>query len=263
MYPTRSIDRNGILCNNILDLAGNPYRIQTSSELSPDIQYDPNKNVPIWYKISKWYNRQHWVLKFALGLVLLRAAVALTVASGGSAGAIFVELAIGIGFGVAGYLLSSLLTQQAVTWSGLGNAVLDSFLFTSAFLFISSSINAIKYLCRSKPVTTSELQSYELDPRSITDAKQGDPSWGTFRKRVWRNEAKYRPEIYDDQIKRMMNGLAPQVDGKSMHLHHVVGKSKDMYNVIKVTQAQHIAIHKAIGYHYNSMWTIENIIPYL
>ena len=66
-------------------------------------------------------------------------------------------MAIGIGFGVAGYLLSSLLTQQAVTWEGLGNAVLDSFLFTSAFLFVSSSINAIKYLCRSKPVTTAEL----------------------------------------------------------------------------------------------------------
>lgn len=30
-------------------------------------------------------------------------------------------------------------------------------MFTSAFLFVSSSINAIKYLCRSKPVTTAEL----------------------------------------------------------------------------------------------------------
>ena len=60
----------------------------------------------------------------------------------------------------------------------------------------------------------------------------------------------------------MLKGKAPIAGGKPMHLHHVVGKNNDLYNVIKVTQAQHIAIHKAIGYHYNVMWTLENAIKY-
>ena len=50
--------------------------------------------------------------------------------------------------------------------------------------------------------------------------------------------------------------------GKSLHLHHVVSKKIDIYNVIKVTQAQHIAIHQGITYHYNAMWTLENAIKY-
>ena len=188
--------------------------------------------------------------------------VLLTVITGGGwleVEAMLIEVAkgviLGIGFGVIGTLCAG----EKLTWEGLGNAVVDSFLITSAFVFISTAFNAIKYICRSKPVTTAELKSYELDPRSVELAKQGDPSWGTFRRRVWKNEATFRPELYDDQVARMSKGLAPQVNGKSMHLHHVVGKANDMYNVIKVTQAQHIAIHQAIGYHYNAMWTLESI----
>ena len=60
----------------------------------------------------------------------------------------------------------------------------------------------------------------------------------------------------------MMQGKAPLIEGKAMQLHHVVGKSNDLYNVIKVTSQQHIAIHKAIGYHYNELWTLANAIKF-
>ncbi len=71
------------------------------------------------------------------------------------------------------YLISPLFTGQSLTWDGLADAVVDSFLITSAFIFISTSVNAIKVLARSKHVSTAELKSYDLDPRSIADARQG------------------------------------------------------------------------------------------
>ena len=175
---------------------------------------------------------------------------------------VLVQTAIGVGVGVGLYTVGSLL-MGTFTWEGLGAHPLKTSPKTSATVFISSAVNAIKYAARYNNLADSGLSSYELDSRSIAEAKQGNPSWSTFRRRVWKNEAKYRPEIYDDQVGRMLKGLAPKVDGKAMHLHHVVGKSNNMYNVIKVTQVQHIAIHKVIGYHYNAMWTLESIISLL
>ena len=69
---------------------------------------------------------------------------------------IFIQLALGIGIGVGTYLASSLLTNT-FTPEGLLNTVLDTFVITTAVIFISASINYIKYLTRSRPVTTGEL----------------------------------------------------------------------------------------------------------
>ena len=162
VFTARNLDRTCLLCNNILELAGNPYNIYTTQELAVDTTYTPKYTWLTHVEMSiakafRWYKRQHWFVKYALGMFFLTIAVILTIETGGSVGAILIDLAIGIGFGIGVYLLGSLLTQQALTWEGLGNAVLDAFLFTSAFLFISSSINAIKYLCRSRAVNTAEL----------------------------------------------------------------------------------------------------------
>ena len=113
------------------------------------------------------------------------------------------------------------------------------------------------------PKKRTNLKPYELDPRSIELAKQGDPSWSTFRKRVWQNEAKLRPELYEGNIRRMSKGLAPKVAGKSMHLHHVIGKANDMYTVVKMTQPQHILFHKTFGYHVNAAWSWETLIKFM
>ncbi len=58
-------------------------------------------------------------------------------------------------------------------------------MFTSAFLFISSSINAIKYLCRSKPVTTSQLahETHELTDYELRSFGERGHSQG-FRQTV-------------------------------------------------------------------------------
>ncbi len=174
-----------------------------------------------------------------------------------------IELSIGIGMAAAGWALNAARTGDWST-NALNDSIADAVFFTGVFTFIQTGVSAIKYTSRAynTPVVESNtLCGYELDPRSIELAKEGNPSFRTFRKRVWKYEAEFRPGLYQGQTKRMKLGLAPKVGGKSMHLHHVVGRS-DLYNVIKVTQAQHIAIHKGIGYYYNSLWTLENAIKF-
>ena len=93
--------------------------------------------------------------------------------------------------------------------SALGDALAETIFFAGVLLFVQSSVSSIKYLSRTHNA------SYELDPRSIELAKQGNPS--------------------------------------------------EVYYVIKVTSAQHTAIHKAIGYHVTNPklpWILENAIKY-
>ena len=58
----------------------------------------------------------------------------------------------------------------------------------------------------------------------------------------------------------MSKGLAPKVGSASMQLHHVVGRVNDMYDVVKLTQSQHILFHQTYGYHYNANWNIGSLI---
>ena len=106
----------------------------------------------------------------------------------------------------------------------------------------------------------ANAKSYELDPRSIELAKQGDPSWGTFRKRVWQNEAVYNRSAYSkEQLKRMLTGRAPKINEKSMQLHHGYGRANDMYTVVKFSPSRHAMFHQAFGYHVNTSWNYQSI----
>ena len=238
VFTARRLDRTGLLCENILNLAGNPYNIYTTCEMAADTTYTPNYT---WLgkvemsiaKAVRWYKRQHWFIKYSLGMFFLAAAVVLTIETGGAVGALLVELAIGIGFGVAGYLLSSLLTQQAVTWSGLGNAVLDSFLFTSAFLFISSSINAIKYLCRSKPVTTAELAN-EVTPNKHLEFESQAKLEEHFAKHGNQFNGLYsNPQEYLQGANYVINNgtFVPEMNGYAMFFR-VTSKGKELYHFV-------------------------------
>ncbi len=164
---TRSLDRNGLMCNNTIELAGNPYTIEPATGLSSDPTYNPTDKLPNWLKrriarqkrLQEIYNRIPWYAKVIVGTVLLAASIALTLVSrtgGAGVASIFIQLALGIGIGVGTYLASSLLTDT-FTPEGLLNTVLDTFVITSAVIFISANINYLKYLARSKPVTTGEL----------------------------------------------------------------------------------------------------------
>ena len=63
---THNLDRNGLMCNNVLELSCNPYTINTVIELYPDPAYEIGER-----KIQWW----HWVIggAFALGSFILAA----------------------------------------------------------------------------------------------------------------------------------------------------------------------------------------------
>ena len=89
---------------------------------------------------------------------------------------------------------------------------------------------------------------------------QPDHTWATERRRYWKSQGelyknnalgqKSLADTYDvtnNNVKRMLKGLAPKgIDGHSVPLHHVVGKSKDFYNYIEITRTNHYANFKAL-----------------
>ena len=242
-----------------------------STELSADPTYDPDANKPWWElawkavvnwfaSVLEWWNSFPIAAKILIGLTLL--AIACIIAAGTAAftgagmlaaiGNVLLNFMIGLASDLAITVGIAFLTGGDVA-DALIHGLADGVFFGGVFAFVSASVGAVK-------AVNKVTYDFELDPRSIELAKQGNPSFGTFRKRVWQYEAKFRPEKYPGQLDIMAKGLAPKVDGVSMQLHHVVGKANDMYNVVKLTKSQHILFHKTYGYHYNSNWNMQNII---
>ena len=291
-FEVFGLDLNGIMCDNILAYLPCVCSIFATLKLSPDPTYDPNANKSgwelFWQGLAEWFNNLSNEQKIGWGIVALLAAclvaAATSFATGGTSWAmlaamanVFMEFAVGVIGYVALSACMALISGGDVAET-ISNSTADAIFLGGIFSFISSGINAVKVGIRSsynaklpgslavgtQPQSVTNLpgglKDYELDPRSIALAKQGNPSWNTFRKRVWKYEAKFRPGQYGAQVKRMSQGLAPQVDGAPMQLHHVVGKGNDMYNVVKLTRRQHTLFHKTYGYHYNSNWNMQSLI---
>ncbi len=294
------LDLNGLMCDNVLAYLPYVYSAFTTVELNADPGYDINANKPWWElawnsikswfaSVVQWYNGLGNSEKTAIGIALFVIACAITAAvtyfTGGSGAAILSALwDMTLNFAVGVVTAAAVSAVMAVCSGGdvadaVTNATADAILISGIFAFVSAGISAIKTGVRSvrnaKLIGSSQmgaqpqsvtnlscnLKAYELDPRSIELAKQGNPSFGTFRKRVWQYEATFNSSSYTSkQLSMMSQGFAPQVDGVSMQLHHVVGKANDMYNVVKLTRSQHILFHKTYGYHYNSNWNIQSII---
>lgn len=85
------------------------------------------------------------------------------------------------------------------------------------------------------------------------------PKWSTVRKRYWKNQAdkiqsdpNFRSEYANpENIKRMENGLAPQVFNdrngqmESIELHHIPSQRQGgLFDFIEVTQDEHASIDK-------------------
>lgn len=70
---------------------------------------------------------------------------------------LLIQTAIGIGVGIGLYVLGA-LNEETFSWEGLANSALDAFLLTSGALFVASSVNYIKHLCRSKKVVIDGVQ---------------------------------------------------------------------------------------------------------
>lgn len=270
-FEVFGLDILGVMCDNILAYLPCVRSLFASTELSADPTYDPDANKPWWElawkavvnwfaSVLEWWNSIPIGWKIFGGIALLAAACIIAVATGGAGagalaavGNVLLNFMIGLASDLAITVGMAFLTGGDVA-DALIHGLADGVFFGGLFAFVSASVGAIK-------AVNKVTYDFELDPRSIELAKQGNPSFGTFRKRVWQYEAIFNRSNYTTkQLSRMTKGLAPKVDGVSMQLHHVVGKANDMYNVVKLTKSQHILFHKTYGYHYNSNWNMQNII---
>lgn len=241
---------------NPVNMGFGGYTIETNTPLA----YDPPE-LNWWEKF--W---QSTAGKFvAVSLVVIAAVLCALTGQLGlflmTAGSVAASLVIGAS--IAGY--QSYACGRGF-WRGFeqyidGNWAQDAAI-ASIVLIVTVSVQAIAAAIRNagSKRALANAKSYELDPRSIELAKQGDPSWGTFRKRVWQNEAVFNRSAYSkEQLKRMVTGRAPKINGKSMQLHHVYGRTNDMYTVVKFSPSQHAMFHQTFGYHINTSWNYQSI----
>lgn len=248
--------------------AGNPLAVLiAASTFLPEFELYYNGEYKTW-----WEANGKWVLlgigvaatiaaciaaPFTCGASSAVAAIGTTLAKIALGTAIGAAVSLAIGGTIAG--IQGALTGHGF-WQSFGESVSENFVdaVVTSFAFTAVTIAAGNII---KAKIGKREHDFDLDPRSIEQARQGNPSWDTFRKRVWKNEAKFNSSKYDaGQLARMKQGLAPQVDGVSMQLHHVVGKANDMYNVVKLTRNQHVLFHRTYGYRYNPNWNMQNLI---
>ena len=108
----------------------------------------------------------------------------------------------------------------------------------------------------SAPETTYNLEVADFHTYYVSDAcvLVHNECWGTTRRKYWKQQAKNpintgKYEISSFNIDRMAKGKAPiGYDGRSVELHHIFGKSKDMNSFVQLTRSEHIAFHKTYGY---------------
>lgn len=168
----RSLDRTGLLCDNILELAGNPHNIYTTCELAADTTYTPKYTwlTKVEMKIAQWvhrFNKLPAESKLVWGTLVLMLAVGITIMSHGSTVAILTEMVLGVGFGLAMWAVTSLLNRQSLTMEGAVNAVMCAFLLSSIFVFITAGINAVKLAVRISHIKGQLQASVEQYRQSL------------------------------------------------------------------------------------------------
>ncbi len=90
----------------------------------------------------------------------------------------------------------------------------------------------------------------EFDQKAINIAKEGNPTFQTFKNRLFAEQQRLHGTF--DEVVR---GINPSIGGKQVILHHPLGRAgANLYNVVGVTQSQHLAIHAITGYK-NAMWS--------
>ncbi len=181
----RHIDRNGTLCYNHLAIAGSPYTVFPVTDMQADPNYTPGQTWwdKLWGTIGSWWRSIPKWQKVLVGAIFIAVSIGIAVATcgasvgpeaqllGGAAAATalataakvaLIEVSIGIGFAVAGWAINAADTGD---WSinALEEAVADSIFFTGLFMFISTSVSAIKYMYRADPYPAQE--AYKLANR--------------------------------------------------------------------------------------------------
>ena len=116
-------------------------------------------------------------------------------------------------------------------------------------------VSESKILTHNKCNLTYDVKKF--DSRAVQEAKQGDPSFEQFKRRLFAAEERLHPGTFDD-ASVISKGLSPSINGEKVILHHPLGRTgNNLYNVVGVTQNQHLAIHHVIGYR-NAQWNAVN-----
>ncbi len=231
------------MCDNTLELVTNPYSIDFVTELHPDPTYDSEDGLPWWivarnwmrkafYDISNWFSNLHWAIKLFVDLYLLAGAIILTVATGGGAAgviSILVQVAIGIGIGIGMYALGALFSGN-FSWTGLANAALDAFFVTSAFVFVSASVNAIKYACR-----TTNLPDYS--PEFVEWLNKGEANNTVYKAFDANNQ-----EVYTGITRQSLKRRYPQHIRSGKQFNDL----KPLYEGLTRNQARSIETYKIL-----------------
>ena len=170
---TRHIDRNGTLCYNTLAIAGSPYTVSTTVEMTEDLNYDPGKRwwENAWSQISAWWRNLYGAVsswwqgvsneaKAAIGVGLIVISTLIACLPGGAfaeaqLAKILVNVCIGIDAAVVGWAVSSAISGN---WDvdELRSALANAIFFTGVTVFISTSVSTLKYVGR-EPSAAADL----------------------------------------------------------------------------------------------------------
>ena len=109
-----------------------------------------------WFvEVMNWFNDLDLGVKILIGVVLLVAAIIITILTAGSAsaawaaiGSLLVEFAFGVVISVAIYTVTSLINGE-FSWGGFAEAFADGVFWGGVFAFVSAGINAAKSAYRS------------------------------------------------------------------------------------------------------------------
>ena len=155
---TRHIDRNGTLCYNTLAIAGSPYTVSTTVEMTEDLNYDPGKRwwERIFAPVITWWNNVSNFTKVLCGTLLIVAALILAGLKGLSVVKILVDVCIGIGTAIALWTIESAFSGE---WNidSLKRQLADAIFFTGVMVFVSTCISPAKEISRSDPAPEKSL----------------------------------------------------------------------------------------------------------
>lgn len=138
-------------------------------------------------------------------------------------------------------------------WSGFDNYInhnwAQSLSISIAITMITFGISqAVQAIAKAGSRETFDVLKF--DQRAVDIAKQGNPSYGTFKNRLFAAQERLHPKTFD----ALIPGKNPLINGQKVILHHPLGRTgANLYNVVGVTQSQHLAIHSIIGYQ-NANW---------
>jgi len=109
----------------------------------------------------------------------------------------------------------------------------------------AAKVNAAKK--QPLPNTVNNRPTFEVlefDSKAIKFASQGNPSFSTFKNRLFAKQSKVTPNLFDEGFKELILAKKnPYINGQKVILHHPAGRiGANLYSVVGVTYQQHAII---------------------